>query len=70
MRERALPGRNGHCQGNASSSFMFLELSCSSFSKQGVLQLHQCSTCFGSSEIPPHRQVLALPWGTVVAPLQ
>lgn len=65
--------REWHCQegmGNASPFFMFLELSSSAFSKQGVLQLPQCSTSSGSSDIPPHREVLALPGDTVVAPCQ
>lgn len=53
-REWALSGGNGHCEGNAASFFMFLELSISSFNKQRVLQLHQCSTSFGSCNIPPH----------------
>lgn len=44
--------------------FMFLELSSSAFSKLGVLQSHQCSASFGSSDIPPHREMLALPRDT------
>lgn len=43
---------------------MFLELSSSAFSKQGVLQSHQCSASFGSSDIPAHREMLALPRDT------
>lgn len=70
MRGWALPGRNGHCQGNASTFFVLLELSSSAFSKQGVLQLDQCSASLGSSDMPLHREVLPLPGDTVVAPLQ
>lgn len=70
MRDWALPGRNGHRQGNASPFFMFLELSSSAFSKQRILQLHRCSTSSGSSDIPLLREVLALAGDAVVAPLQ